>query len=57
MIKSTKTLNKLMTKELKTFDEIKGRVFDASGIDDPQNYLWKQEGLARVWYPATKISL
>jgi hypothetical protein len=38
-----------------TFNEIKGKVFDASGIENPATYLWEQK--SDIYYPARPMVL
>jgi len=40
---------------MKKFEEIKHLPFDASGIDNPQNYYWEQTGSGPIYYPNGRI--
>ena len=41
-------------KQLKTFSEIKNKVHDASGIDNPELYYWVKD--KNIYYPYDKIT-
>ena len=43
---------------MKTYKQIreKGYIFDASGIDNPYNWLWDNPGITNVYYPVKKLN-
>jgi hypothetical protein len=40
----------------KTFEEIKGEVFDISGIDNPNDYLFDNDNSLGIYYPSFKLN-
>lgn len=41
---------------MKRFDEIKGQCHDASGLDNPNEWMWQQASAnVTIWYPVQKI--
>jgi hypothetical protein len=45
----------MKTLNTKTFEEVKNQVFDASGIDYPNEWSWYRQN--NIWYPHSKLDL
>lgn len=48
-------MQQINNKTMKTFDQIKGKTHDLSGIENPYEYLYDNDNLQGIYYPIQKI--
>lgn len=45
----------MLSNQMKTYKEIKHKIVDLSGIENPENWMYDKSTITDVYYPVEKI--